>query len=33
VLASLTIKMCGSMHDLSFSNVSFTNVGAFAFGA
>jgi hypothetical protein len=27
-----TINVCGSICGLSFSNVSFMNVGAFAFG-
>ena len=33
VLKSPTINMLGLMCDLSFSNVSFTNVGALVFGA
>ena len=32
VLKSPTINVWGSMCDLSFSNVSFTNVGALVFG-
>jgi len=33
VLKSPTIIMCGAMYALSFSKVSFMNVGALAFGA
>ena len=33
VLMSPTISVCDFMHGLSFCNVSFTNVGAFIFGA
>ena len=32
VLKSPTIRVCGFVCDLSFSNVSFTNVDAFVFG-
>ena len=33
MLKSLTINVWGSMCNLSFSNVSFTNVGALVFGS
>ena len=33
VLMSPTVSVCGFMCGLSFSNISFINVGAFVFGA
>jgi hypothetical protein len=33
MLSTLNINVCGLMYDLSFNNVSFTNLGTLVFGA